>query len=174
MWLAIAQTASAALFGGIGLWQRNHILSRPLFEGQTLWDTTARYHVWPWPLKFAFITNFPVMIAGAVVSLPIEAVSTWAPIKAIGVVDGAICVAGIFALWYWIGSRLKPSVRSMLLLALFTFLSVGSALFVPGYTGFVPYAVLLWLFAIGFLSWRRTHSRVGAVPDGTRKNEGGG
>jgi hypothetical protein len=66
--LPLAQCPLAAFFGGLGLWQRAAILSRPGFgEGSTLWDTTARYHVWPWPFKFAVVTNTPAFLTWALV-----------------------------------------------------------------------------------------------------------
>jgi hypothetical protein len=63
--LPVAECGFAGLFGGIGLWQRFAILSRPLFEGQTLWNSTARFHVWPWPYKFAVVSNMPAFFAGS-------------------------------------------------------------------------------------------------------------
>ena len=33
-----------------------------------MWDTTARFHVWPWPYKFAFVSNFPAFMAGSLLS----------------------------------------------------------------------------------------------------------
>src|SRR5260370_2424836 len=67
--LPAVQSAIAVLFGGTGLWQRSAILSRPWFsEGQTMWDTTARFRVWPWPYKFAVVSNFPAFMAGALLS----------------------------------------------------------------------------------------------------------
>jgi hypothetical protein len=56
--LPVAQLGLAALFGGLGLWQRFAILSRPFGEGQTVGDTTAQFHIWPWPFKFAVITKY--------------------------------------------------------------------------------------------------------------------
>jgi hypothetical protein len=47
--LPSAECLLAAVFGGVGHWQRSTILSRPWFsEGQTMWNSTARFHVWPW------------------------------------------------------------------------------------------------------------------------------
>jgi len=57
--LPVAQCALAALFGGVGLWQRSVILSRPFFGGEPLWNSTARFHVWPWPYEFAVVSNVP-------------------------------------------------------------------------------------------------------------------
>ena len=45
--LPIAETVLAALFGGVGLWQRKQILSQPFLGDQILWESTARYHGWP-------------------------------------------------------------------------------------------------------------------------------
>ena len=71
--LPAAETVLAGLFGGIGLWQRNQILGRPFLGDQTLRESTARFHVWPWPYKFAAISNMPAFLAGGLVSLPINA-----------------------------------------------------------------------------------------------------
>jgi hypothetical protein len=66
--LPIAECGFAALFGGLGLWQRSTILSRAGFgEGRTLWDSTARFHVWPWPFKFAVVMNTPAFLSWAAV-----------------------------------------------------------------------------------------------------------
>jgi hypothetical protein len=46
--LPVAQCACAALFGGFALWMRDFVLGQPFFDG-TLWATTARFHVWPYP-----------------------------------------------------------------------------------------------------------------------------
>jgi hypothetical protein len=67
--LPITQCGLAAIFGGFGLWQRYAILNRPVFfEGQTLWNSTARFHVWPWPYKFAAIANIPAFLLGVLLS----------------------------------------------------------------------------------------------------------
>ena len=75
MLLPAAETVLAGLFGGIGLWQRNQILDRPFLGGQPLWESTARFHVWPWPYKVAAISDLPAFLAGSLVSLPINALS---------------------------------------------------------------------------------------------------
>ena len=42
----VVQSGLAALFGGWGLWERSAILNRVFtVDGQSLWDTTARFHV---------------------------------------------------------------------------------------------------------------------------------
>lgn len=53
--LPVIQTIAAVLFGGVGLWQRHAILNQRFIGDQTMWDTTARFHVWPLPYRFAVI-----------------------------------------------------------------------------------------------------------------------
>ena len=80
MLLPLGQCGLASLFGGFGLWQRSRILSRPgFFEGTTLWDTTVRFHVWPWPFKFAAVSNMPALLAGLLLSIPIGAIRPTLP-----------------------------------------------------------------------------------------------
>ena len=69
--LPVAQCALAALFGGVGLWQRSVILSRPFFGGEPLWNSTASFHVWPWPYKFAVVSNVPAFFAGSLLLWPV-------------------------------------------------------------------------------------------------------
>src|SRR5215468_4420087 len=61
--LPVVLTPTSAVFGGIGLLQRSAILSKPVWGG-TLWHTTARFHIWPWPYKFAAMLNLPAFLAG--------------------------------------------------------------------------------------------------------------
>jgi hypothetical protein len=61
--LPALQTAVAVSFGGWGLWLRNSALSQPFFNS-TLWNSTAAYHVWPWPFRFAAILNVPAFVIG--------------------------------------------------------------------------------------------------------------
>ena len=67
--LPASQTLLAAVLGGWGLWLRNSILSRPFWGDSTLWHSTARYHIWPWPFKFVAVLNMPALAAGALLSL---------------------------------------------------------------------------------------------------------
>ena len=102
MLLPAAQTVLAGLFGGIGLWQRNQILNRPFLGGQTLWESTARFHVWPWSYKFAAISNIPAFIVGGLVLLPINAI--WPKLP--GALDFALSLVFVAMLWYGVGHRL--------------------------------------------------------------------
>lgn len=68
--LPVVQTTIAALFGGCGLWLRNAALSARFFDS-TLWNSTASFHVWPWPYRFAATLNLPAVLLGFLVSAPI-------------------------------------------------------------------------------------------------------
>jgi hypothetical protein len=68
--LPVVQTATAALFGGCGLWLRSAALSASFFDS-TLWNSTASFHVWPWPYRFAAVLNLPALLLGQLVSGPI-------------------------------------------------------------------------------------------------------
>lgn len=94
--LPIAQTISAAFFGGFGLWQRNQILAH------TWLNSTARFHVWPWTYKFAVITNTPALLVGLLFSWPI---SNLAPASS-EYAQAAPTLFIVPILWYWVGSRL--------------------------------------------------------------------
>ena len=147
--LPVSQTVSAAFFGGLGLWQRNEILNRYPWFG---WNSTARFHVWPWPFKFAVVSNLPAFLAGLLLSWPIGLV--WPELPE--VLQLAPSLLFVLVLWYWVGSWLDRRWGLMekipwILLAFFTAVCLVGA-FVPiGYTGFLPYAVLVWLVAANAL-----------------------
>ena len=67
--LPLLQTALAISFGGWGPCLRDSILRRPFFATSTGWDSTMRFHVWPWPLKFAVILNAPAFLVGGLLGL---------------------------------------------------------------------------------------------------------
>jgi hypothetical protein len=71
--LPVSQVVFAVLLGGWGEWLRYTTLNRPFFGG-TWWDSTARFHVWPWPLKIALVVNLPVLVGAGLVSVPLDAV----------------------------------------------------------------------------------------------------
>jgi len=100
--LPALQSVIAISFGGWGLWIRNSILSRTFLEESTGWDSTLRFHFWPWPLKFAAMLNLPAFVAGAVLSLPLgyfrTPFSEW-----VWTLPTLLCVS---LLWYWVGRRL--------------------------------------------------------------------
>ncbi len=144
--LPVAQCVLAGAFGGWGLRERSGILSRPLFEGQTLWDSTARFHVWPWPFKFAVIENLPAFLAGVLLSWPISIVKPDLP----EAVQLSPCLLLVAFLWYRIGLVLdrRWTVREKIpwiWLTVFTGAGVAGAVIPIGYTGYIPYAALVWL-----------------------------
>ena len=144
--LPLVQCPLAALFGGVGLGERSAILSRPFIAGSTFWDTTASFHVWPWPFKFSVIENLPAFISGVLLSFPISALKPNLPERA----QLAPSLLFVLFLWYWIGLRLDRlwtgrEKAPWLLIVVFTAVSLTGALLPIGHTGYLPFAVLLWL-----------------------------
>jgi hypothetical protein len=153
-------TATAAMiiaegFGAVGLWERNHILSQPFFMGAPLWESTARFHVWPWPYKLAAIWALPAFIGSSIVMVPIRLLLPALPEAAELLPAGAF----VLLLWYWVASRLErysPAIR-WASLSVFLALSLIGALLPLGYTGWVPYGALMWCVA-ALLLRRSPHS----------------
>lgn len=162
--LPIAQTLIAAVFGGWGLWLRNSVLSHPFLGDSTLWDSTARFHVWPWQLRFAAILNMPALLAGGLLSLPISIFRPGTP-EIVSVLPPLLAV---FLLWYWVGSWLDRgrsidtiggSNRSgWILVVVFTAVCAGAASFpyrVGHLANYQMFGSVIWLLAaIGMRSSR--------------------
>jgi hypothetical protein len=155
--LPVLQTAIAISFGGWGLWLRNSILSRP-FWGSTGWNSTALFHVWPWPLKFAMILNMPALLASVLLSWPLDYFRPGLPEW---VSDLPVLLLIPF-FWYWLGSSADKSIGAgningerwgWTLLLLFIFVCAAASSisgYVGGYTSFVVFAIAIWLVvAIG-------------------------
>jgi hypothetical protein len=143
--LPVAEFGIAALLGGIGLWQRSAILSRPFFVGQTSWDSTARFHVWPWPYKFAAVSNLPALFCGSLLTIPMKPTLPEA-------LQLAPTLFFVWFLWYWVGSRLdrRWSVADKtpwIALMVFTVVSLAGAIIPLGYVGYLPYGFILWVLA---------------------------
>jgi len=161
--LPVAQFGLAALFGGFGQWQRSAILSRPFFDGQTLRNSTAVYHVWPWPYKFAVVSNIPAFLLGLVLSWPIG--TAWP--GASEYVTNLPSLLFVPILWYWVGSRLdrRWSVADKtpwIALFVFTLVSVVAASIPIGYVSYVPFGIVVWVgtvVAIHLLSDRATDEK---------------
>jgi hypothetical protein len=150
--LAASQVTLAALFGGWGLWQRNQILSHDYLFG-TGWNTTARFHVWPWPYKLAAISNLPALFAGLLLTIPISAVKPTLS----EMLQLAPTLVFVFLLWLWVGARLdrRWSVADRtpwIAILLFMILSTGGAFLPLGYTGYLPYGFGIWVVACLALS----------------------
>jgi len=153
--LPVAQTVSAALLGGWGLWRRNEILSQSSF----VWTSTAQFHVWPWPYRFAVVSNTPAFLAGMLISWPIG--SLWPELPAS--VFHALSLLFVPILWYWVGYRfdLKWGVteggrasqrsRPWVFMLIFTLVCVMGS-FLPirygGYIGYLPYGAAVWIATI--------------------------
>jgi hypothetical protein len=163
--LPVAESAVAALFGGIGLWQRDAILSHPWFgEGQTLWDSTARFHVWPWPFKFAVVTNTPAVLSWVLVGVPIGARWPSTP-EAVSFAPSLLFAA---LLWYAVGRWLdrqwdtsrRPATLSKwpwFLLLLFTVICAAGAS-IPSTTAYMIWGVVVWLvIGVGMVLARGNH-----------------
>jgi hypothetical protein len=162
--LPALQVMLAALFGGCGLWQRNQILSHDYLFG-IVWNTTARFHIWPWPYKFAAVSNFPALFAGLLLTVPISAVRSTLS-EAIQLAPTLLFVA---CLWRWVGKRLDrrwtvTDWTPWIAIFLFMIASLFGALLPIGYTGYLPYGFVLWVAACLSLS-RSTHACAGSSHD---------
>jgi hypothetical protein len=152
--LPILQTVLAAVFGGSGIWLRNSILSRPFWGDATWWDSTAAFHVWPWPFKFAAILNMPAFLAGLLLSWPIDALRPGLP-EWVSLSPTLFLVP---LLWYRIGSWLDhrssgemnraSGTRRWALLAIFIFIC-GAASSIPSRIGgnmsYIPLGIVIWV-----------------------------
>jgi hypothetical protein len=163
MFLPVAQAVLAGLSGAVGLWQRNQILGRPgIFDDQTLWESTARFHVWPWPYKFAAISNLPAFLTGSLVLEPID--TLWPRLlnstrpELAEAFELALSLLFVAMLWYWVGYRidqrwgragadgvLANTKTPWILLSVFTVVCFTGAFLPLGYVGYVPYGAVVWI-----------------------------
>lgn len=155
--LPASQVALAALFGGWGLWQRNRILSHDYLFGIG-WNTTARFHIWPWPFKFAVCVNFPAFMVGSLLSWPIGIV--WPGLSEAA--ELVPCLLFIAVLWYRVGLRFDRRWKitggaPWVALSIFTGLCLAGALLPMGYVGFLPYGFGVWVLTTLTIS-RTTHT----------------
>jgi hypothetical protein len=156
--LPVLQTALAILLGGWGLWLRNSVLSRPFLGNSTGWDSTLRFHFWPWPFKFAAVLNMPAFIASGLLSWPLDYLWPGLPewVSALPV------LLFIPLLWYWVGSWAdknnseksgeRERGRGIVLLFFILVCAAASSIpdYVAGYTGYVVFGIAIWLvLAIG-------------------------
>ena len=153
LWVAVLGTAITEGFGAVGLWQRNHVLSQRFFMGQTFWESTARFHVWPWPFKVAAIWAFPAFLGGSIVMIPVNLLIGTHLEAAELLPTGALALL----LWYRVASRLErysPATR-WAWLGIFLALSFAGAMLPLGYTGWFPFGVLAWCVATLLLRMAR-------------------
>jgi len=146
--LPVLQTALAGFFGGWGLWVRNSVLSRPFWGSSTGWETTGRFHVWPWPFKFAAILNMPAFLGGGLLSWLSDYVRPGLPEWVPDLLLTAL-------LWYWVGcwadKNVAPEKNRVWILLLLFMLVCATASSIPkcvaGYTGWVVFGIVIWLVA---------------------------
>lgn len=161
--LPLVQCPLAVLFGGVGLWQRSAILSRPFFDG-ALWDTTARYHVWPWPFKLAVVMNTPAFLCWALVSGPLSQRWPMAPEAAMAAPSLLFVALLWFAVGRWIDRHWSWVERSATrwvwgFLLGFTLLSAAGAS-VASTTFYLLWGVCLWLVAGCAITFWSLHRRL--------------
>jgi len=164
--LPISQTALALLLGGWGIWIRDSILSQS-FLGSTLWNSTARFHVWPWPYKFAVVLNMPAFLIGLLFAWPLNVLRPGLPESA------SLLPALLFVplLWYSIGSQLdqrriadknRSTLKRQLSFLFFFTLICAAASSIPesvgGYVSYLPLGILTWAtFGSAALALSRKH-----------------
>jgi hypothetical protein len=157
--LPIVQCIVAAAFGGFGLWQRSVILSQRAWGEQTWWETTARFHVWPWPYKFAVMLNTPAFLGGTLLAGRLSALG----VRPSEIAEGGATLALVPLLWFWIGrrldrrsgqaDRLADSRVPWAVLIVFFLVCLGGALLPLGYVDFLPLGIALWTVAVPALVW---------------------
>lgn len=155
--LPIPQTALALVFGGWGLLLRHDTLSHAWLG----WNSTERFHVWPWPFKFATIVNMPAFLLGLVVSWPLDVLWPKLP-ESLQLLPSLVFVP---LLWYLVGAWLDKTSRGNNhrgarkrewgLLLLFIIVCAAAASMptrvwgeVWGYTNYLGFGIVIWL-AVG-------------------------
>jgi hypothetical protein len=168
--LPVAQTVLVTLFGGWGLWIRNSVLSQPFFLGSTGWQTTARFHFWPWPYKFAVIVNMPAFLAYGLLSWRFENLWAGRP-ERVYELPVLLLVPLLWYLMGWWADRMAGTGRTTtsdrgLWILLVVFMLVCAALssisgYVGGYTSWFVFGIVLWLIVgVGVLRKRKSKVRV--------------
>ena len=167
--LPIAQTLVAAVFGGWGLWLRDSIIRNSLG-----WNSTLRFHVWPWPFKFAAVLNMPALVVGLLLSWPLEILRPGLP-ESVSTLPTLLFVP---LLWYWVGSWADRTTSSRkngnsraglwILFLIFTLVCAAASSiskFVGSYTSYVGFGIAIWLIlAVGVTAsaaLRKRKSKVG-------------
>jgi hypothetical protein len=146
-------TIVAIVLGEWGLWLRGAIIRNSL-----AWDSTARFHTWPWTFKFTAVLNLPAILAGLLLSWPLGALKPDFP-ELISFLSVLLFVP---LLWYWIGSWLDRRIngntngnaraRGWVLLLAFGIVSAAISS-IPsnfaGYTSYLPFGLVIWMTAVG-------------------------
>jgi hypothetical protein len=147
MILPTIQTSLAAIFGAWGLWQRKAILSHVPVG----WTSDLGFHVWPWPYRLAAISNIPALLAGLLLSWPIDAVRQ-------GLSESLVMAPSllfVLVLWYligfWLDTRWSVGDKiPWIALVFFTLICLIGALAPSRYlgdVGYLPYGIAVWAIA---------------------------
>jgi hypothetical protein len=144
--LPVAQAVVAVIFGGWGLWLRNQAITNGLG-----WHSTMRFHVWPWPLKFAVILNMPALLLGLALFFPTDAMGLRTP----DWVSYLVLVLFVPLIWFWVGrwfdklndfdSIAKQRKGSWIAVGMFTVSCAGLAMIRS--SSFTVFGALIWLAA---------------------------
>jgi hypothetical protein len=157
--LPVSQSVVAVFFGGWGLWQRNEILSHAWLG----WNSTARFHVWPWPFKFAAIANMPAFFVGLLLAWPLDALRPGLP-EWVSYLPVLLLIP---LLWYLVGSWLdkrssagkNKSAKKGEWILLLLFIAVCAAASsmptnVGSYTNYLEFGTVNWMtVAIGMTAY---------------------
>jgi hypothetical protein len=155
------QAAIAAVFGGWGLWLREATLSREIF-GSTLRTSTAVFHIWPWPFRFAAILDMPAFLAGGLLSWPLELIAPGLPEW----VSALPMLPLVALLWYWIGAWADRTLafgntghahRLWFVLVIFILLCAVAALTSESFGSYTSW------FVVGFGIWLFLGIGIGAI-----------
>ena len=147
--LPLAQCVAAIMFGGFGLWERHFILDQPVGNG-TWWESSARFHIWPWPYKFIAVTDFPALLAGLLFGWPINA--WWPSLSEYTML--AFCLPFIALLWFGIGRWFDrkwnwidgpPSRKPLWILLLFTSVcAIGASVYIDSPVDYLLSGAVIW------------------------------
>ncbi len=114
---------------------------------QDSWQRACRSGtVWPWPYRFAVISNFPASIASSLLLWPLSFVWPKVPES----VEAVLALLLVLILWYWVGLQLDRRWRvkdksPWFALSSFALLSMGGAFLRIGHVDFLPYGFVLWV-----------------------------
>ena len=162
--LPLSQTLLALVFGGLGLWQRTSSINNSWLG----WNSTLRFHVWPWPFKFAVVQNAPAFVIGLLMSWPLNILRLGLP-EWVSLLPSLLLVP---MLWYFIGSWLerrqvfgKTMLSPWTLLCIVTTVSFLGALssgwLFGSYTTFILFGVGYWIIlGIGMLVFSGYRKRI--------------